>query len=305
VRILVTGASGLIGSAVCGALLARGDHVVGLSRDAARARAKNSDVEWHDWIATTEPPAAAALAGVEGVVNLLGESVDQKWTEEAKRRMWESRVTATRNLVTGIAAMDPRPRVLVSGSMASYYGDGGDALLDESAPAGTRFDSEVCVAWEVEARGAEALGVRVVVVRIGLVLDKRGGVLPPLLLPFRLGLGGPFAGGRQYLPWIHVDDEVGIMLWALDDERVSGPLNGTAPSPVTNREFAKALGRVLGRPTLMPIPKLAVRLLRGAELADAAAGGPRAVPRRALELGYEFRHPELDGALRAALQDRA
>jgi hypothetical protein len=302
VRILVTGASGLIGSAVCTALLTRGDQVVGLSRDASRARAQNAAVEWHDWSATTEPPPAGALDGIDGVVNLLGESVDQKWTEEAKRRMWGSRVTATRNLVAGIAAMDPRPRAVVSGSMASYYGDGGDTVLDEAAPAGTRFDSKLCVAWEAEARGAESLGVRVAVVRIGLVLDKRGGVLPPLLLPFKLGLGGPFAGGRQYMPWIHVDDEVGILLWALDDERLTGALNGTAPAPVTNREFAKTLGRVLGRPTLMPIPKLAVRLLRGVELADAAAGGPRAVPRRALELGYEFRHPELEEALRAALR---
>jgi len=296
-RVLVTGASGLIGSAVGAALLERGDDVVGLSRDPQRARAGTPRVDWVAW-----DELAAALAGVDGVINLAGEPVDQRWTDEAKQRMWDSRVVATRNLVQAIETSTARPRVLVSGSMASYYGDGGDAILDESAPAGNRFDSQICVAWEAAANEARALGLRVVVVRIGLVLDKRGGVLAPLLAPFRLGLGGPFAGGRQFMPWIHIDDEVGILLWALDDERVSGPLNGTAPEPVTNRDFAQTLGRVLGRPALVPIPKLAVRALRGAELADAAAGGPRAVPRRALELGYPFRHPELEAALRAALR---
>jgi uncharacterized protein (TIGR01777 family) len=300
-RVLVTGASGMIGSAVCDALLARGDAVVGLTRDPERARATNPTITWHPWNPTLERPPAEALDGIDGVINLIGESLDQRWTEAAKRRIRDSRLQATRNLVQAISSVDPRPKVLVSQSAVGYYGDRGDAIVDEETQAGSGFDSQLCIDWEAEAREAENAGLRVVVIRSGLVLDARGGLLKRLLLPFRLGLGGPIAGGDQYMPWIHIDDEVRLLLWALDDERVSGPINSTAPEPVTNRELSHTLGRVLGRPAVMPVPKLTLTLMRGGELADAATGGQRVIPRRALDLGFEFRFAELEPALRAAL----
>src|SRR5918996_1061536 len=280
-RVLVSGASGMIGSAVCDALLARGDTVVGLTRDPERARATNPTITWHPWNPALERPPAEALDGVDGVINLIGESLDQRWSEAAKSRIRDSRIQATRNLVQAISAVDPRPRVLVSQSAVGYYGDRGDAIVDEETQPGAGFDSQVCIDWEAEAREAENAGLRVVVTRSGLVLDPRGGLLKRLLLPFKLGLGGPIAGGDQYMSWIHIDDEVRLLLWALDDERVSGPINSTAPEPVTNRELSHTLGRVLGRPAVMPVPKLALTLMRGGELADAASGGQRVIPRRA------------------------
>lgn len=300
-RVLVTGASGMIGSALADALLARGDHVVGLSRTPERAREARPRVDWHPWSPTFERPPDAALVGVDGVVNLVGEPINQRWTERAKERILASRATATRNLVGAILATEVPPRVLVSQSAVGYYGDRGEAIVDESAPAGTSFDARVCVAWEAAAREIADSGIRLVVVRTGLVLDRRGGLLKQLLTPFRLGLGGPIAGGSQYMPWIHLDDEVGILLWALDNAEVSGDINATAPEPATNEELTRALGRALGRPAVVPVPKLALRALLGGELAETATGGVRAVPRRALDLGYEFRYPELEPALRAAL----
>jgi uncharacterized protein len=301
VRVLVTGASGMIGSSVCDALLARGDEVVGLTRDPARARSTNPTISWHGWNPTLERPPADAVAGVDGVINVVGESINQRWTEEAKRRIYDSRVQATRNLVQAISAAEPRPGVLVSQSAVGYYGDRGDAFVDEDTPPGSAFDAQLCVDWEAEAREAEKAGLRVVVTRSAPVLDKRGGLLKQLLLPFKLGLGGPIAGGDQYLPWIHIHDEVGILVWALDDERVSAAINATGPEPVTNREFTQTLGRALNRPSVIPAPKLALRVAIGSELAEAVSSGQRVIPRRALDLGFEFRYPELEPALRAAV----
>ncbi len=300
-RVLVTGASGIIGRSVCDALLARGDEVVGLSRDPERARTTNPTVTWHPWNAALERPPPAALEGVDGVVNLVGEPLNQRWTADAKRRIRESRETATRNLVAAITAADRQPRVLVSQSGIGYYGDTGDAVVDEDAPPGDSFDAQVCVAWEAAARVASSAGVRVAVVRTAPVLDRNSGLLKQLLLPFRLGIGGPIAGGRQYMPWVHLDDDVAIHLWALDDDAVDGALNATSPEPVTNREFSRTLGRVLHRPTVMHVPKLGLSTLYGRELAEMLTGGQRAIPRRTQDLGYEFRHPELEEALRSAL----
>jgi uncharacterized protein len=301
-RVLVTGASGLIGSALCDALLARGDEVVGLTRDPDRARPKNPTVRWHAWRATTERAPAAALEGVDGVVNLIGEEINQRLTDQAKVRIRESRLLGTRNLLQGIEASPTEPSVFVGQSAIGYYGDRGAKILDEESQPGKGFTAEVPIDWEVAEREAEGIFDRVVIFRTGLVLTKDGGLLKQLLLPFKLGLGGPIAGGEQFMSWIHIEDEVGLILWALDDHRVWGVINGTAPNPVTNRDFSKALGRALGRPAFMPIPRFAVAALRGGELADAVAGGARVVPRRALDLGYEFRHPDLDEALRSALR---
>ncbi len=296
-RVLVTGASGFIGSAACDALLVRGDEVVGLTRDPEKARRTNPRVAWHAWEPTLERPPAAAFEGVGGVVNLLGEKINQRWTGDAKRRIVESRRTGTHNLVQAIAGLERKPTVLVSQSAIGYYGDRGATVVDESAEAGTGFDAEVAQEWEKAAREVESTGVRLAIVRTGHVLDPSGGLLGQLLTPFKLGVGGPIAGGGQYMSWIHIDDEVGILLWALDDEKVSGVVNSTAPNPVTNRELSKALGRALNRPAILPVPGLALDLMFGSEFAAVLKGGQRVAARRALDLGYKFRHPDLDEAL--------
>jgi uncharacterized protein (TIGR01777 family) len=301
VRVLVTGASGFIGSALCDALLARGDTVVGLSRDPQRARGTNPSVVWHAWEPTLERPPAAAFEGVDGAINLEGEKINQRWTDDAKRRIMESRRTGTRNLIAAIAGLERKPRALVNQSAIGFYGDRGEAMVDESAEPGEGYDAEVVREWEAAAREAEAVGVRLVVVRTGHVLDPRGGLLGELLTPFKLGVGGPIAGGRQYMSWIHIDDEVGILLWALDNEKVSGTINSTAPNPVTNRKFSQAIGRALGRPAVMPVPGFILDLKFGGEFGKVLRGGQRVMPRRALDLGYEFRYPEIDGALRNLL----
>lgn len=296
-KVLVTGASGFIGSAVCDALLVRGDTVVGLTRDPPRARSTNPSVNWHAWEPALERPPAEAFDGVDGVVHLLGERIDQRWTEEAKKRIIESRRTGTRNLVQAIKALERKPKALVSQAAIGFYGDRGAAIVDESAAPGEGFDSEVVREWEAAAREIEGSGVRLVIVRTGHVLDPRGGLLARLLTPFRLGVGGPIAGGEQYMSWIHIDDEVGILLWALDNEKVSGVVNATAPHPVTNRELSKALGRALNRPAIVPVPGITLDLMYGREFGAVLRGGQRVMPRRALDLGYEFRYPRLDEAL--------
>ncbi len=296
-KVLVTGASGFIGSALCDSLLVRGDRVAGLSRDPQRARGTNPNVVWHPWEPTLERPPAAAFEGVDAVVNLLGESIDQRWTDESKRRILESRRTGTRNLLGTIAGLELKPRVFVSQSAIGFYGDRGDAIVDEEAAPGEGFDAEVVREWEAAAREAEALGLRLAIVRTGHVLDPSGGFLAKLLTPFRLGLGGPLAGGDQYVSWVHIEDEIGILLWALDDEKASGTINSTAPNPVTNRELSKALGRALGRPAVMPVPGLALDLIFGSEFGHVLRGGQRVVPRRATDLGYAFRFTDIDGAL--------
>src|SRR5919197_1224311 len=259
-RVLVTGASGFLGSALCEALLARGDEVVGLTRDPRRAGGTQPAVTWHEWDPTAERPPEDAMTAVE-----------------------------------------PRPATLVSQSAVGYYGDRGDAVVDESMGPGSSFDAEVCVAWEAAAREAERVGVRVVILRTGLVLDPRHGLLKQLLVPFRLGLGGPLAGGRQFMSWIHREDEVRLLLWALENHATSGTYNATAPNPVTNREFSKTLGSVLGRPAVVPVPKFALKARFGDELGEVAAGGQRVLPRRALDAGFEFAHPDIEPALRDLL----
>lgn len=296
-KVLVTGASGFIGAAVCDALLVRGDTVVGLTRDPGKARSTNPSVIWHPWEPTLERPPAEAFERVDGVVHLLGERIDQRWTDEAKQRIMESRRTGTHNLVGTIAGLDRKPKVLVSQAAIGFYGDRGEALVDESGEPGEGFDAEVVRAWEAAAREVEGAGVRLAIVRTGHVLDPRGGFLARLLTPFKLGVGGPIAGGAQYVSWIHIDDEVGILLWALDNPRVSGVVNATAPNPVTNRAFSKSLGRALGRPAALPVPGVTLDLMYGKEFGKVLRGGQRVLPRRALDLGYEFRHPEVDEAL--------
>lgn len=305
-RVAVTGATGMLGRALVDALVGRGDEVVALTRDAARARDGLPDVvEVAEWTAPTEEAApSSALAGADAVVHLAGATVAQRWTEGARERIRGSRVAGTRNLVAGIQAAQPRPRVLVSQSASGYYGPRGDERVDESAPPGDDFLARVVVAWEAEATAAEALGLRVARTRTGVVLSPTGGALEKMLPPFKLGVGGPVAGGRQYVPWVHADDVTGALLRCLDDEAVTGAVNVAAPEPVTNRELSKALGRVLRRPAVAPVPAAAVKLLYG-EMATVVTTGVRMVPARLLELGHEFRRPELEDALRAAVRGEA
>jgi len=300
VRVTLTGATGLIGSRLVAALRRRGDEVTVLSRR-PEAAAAQLGVEAVGWDPAAGAAPAAALAGRDGVIHLAGARVDQRWTASARREIRDSRETGTRHLVAGIAAADPRPRALVSSSAVGYYGPHGDERVTEATPPGDDFLAGVCAAWEREALAARDLGVRVVVVRTGVVLDPGGGALARMLPFFRLGIGGPVAGGRQYLPWIHVDDVVGLYLAALDGDDWEGPINATAPEPVTNREFSRALGRALRRPAIAPVPAFAIRALYG-DMAEVVTTGQRAVPERPLALGYAFAHTDLDEALRSALR---
>jgi uncharacterized protein (TIGR01777 family) len=300
---VVTGATGLIGSRLVTALTDRGDEVTVFSRDPDRA-ASRLGVKTVAWDPEAGPAPADALAAADGVVHLAGESVAQRWTAAAKQRIRSSREVGTENLVSGLRAAEPRPAVLVSSSAAGYYGDAGSKVLDESAPPSSDdsdFLAAVCVAWERAASEAVELGIRVALLRTGVVLDRSGGALAKMLTPFKAGIGGPIAGGRQYVPWIHVDDVVGMYLAALDGgSEWTGAFNVCAPEAVTNAEFARALGRALHRPALIPVPALTLRLLYG-EMAAVVTGGQRMVPARALSSGYRFRHPELEPALAAAL----
>jgi uncharacterized protein len=304
-RVAVTGATGTIGRALVSALRERGDDVTALSRDDRRAKeilGVNSE-EWKD--PKSEPAPADALRGRDAVVHLLGEQIAQRWSDEAKREIRDSRVLSTRNLVDGLAELPEgeRPRVLVSQSGVGWYGHRGDERLDESAPAGDDFLAQLSVDWEAEARRAEELGVRVVVNRTGMVLSETGGALEKMLPFFKAGVGGPVAGGRQYVPWVHLDDVVGAILFELDTEAVSGPANLTAPEPATNRELSKALGRALRRPAVAPVPALAVKALYG-KMAEIVTTGQRAIPARLTELGYRFHQPDLEEALRDATGSR-
>ncbi len=298
-RVTLTGATGLIGRRLIAALQGRGDEVTVLSRDPKQAEQRLS-VRAAGWNPLADPAPVSALADADAVIHLAGEPVAQRWNTAVKERIRVSRSAGTTNLVAGLRDADPRPRVLVSTSASGYYGDRGAEPLTESSTPGEDFLAEVCKAWEDAAIGAESLGLRVTRVRTGVVLTSDGGALKTMLPPFKAGVGGPIAGGRQYIPWIHLDDLVGIYLAALDGEGWSGPVNGCAPGAVTNKVFSHALGHALHRPAVMPVPAFAIRALYG-QMAEIVTGGQRMIPERTLELGYAFRHPDLDEALHSAL----
>jgi uncharacterized protein (TIGR01777 family) len=301
-RVVLTGATGTIGRAVASALLPRGDTVVALSRSPESAREKLGSVEAHAWERpTASPPPEAALSGADAVIHLLGEPISQRWSASVKREIRDSRVLATRQLTKGLRALPEaqRPRVLVSQSATGFYGPRDAEPVDESSAPGKDFLAEVVAAWEAEAMTAADL-MRVAVTRTGVVLSPEGGALETMLPFFKLGIGGPVAGGRQYISWIHLDDVVGALLHCLHDQSAEGPVNLTAPSPVTNAEFSKALGRALHRPAVLPVPAFAIKLLYG-EMATIVTTGQRVMPERLKLLGYEFRQAELDAALRSVL----
>jgi hypothetical protein len=301
-RVTLTGATGRIGRAIVEALVARGDEVTVLSRTpgSVRERLGGAAVDAQAWDPDAGPAPAAALSGRDAIVHLAGEDVAQRWSKKVKHEIRASREVGTRNLVAGIEAADPRPKALVSASASGYYGPHGDEPVEEDTPPGNDFLAEVVVAWEREARRAEQLGVRVALMRTGVVLSPDAGALKKMLPPFKLGVGGPVAGGRQYIPWVHLDDVVGLYLRAIDDAGWSGPFNVVAPGAVSNKEFSKALGSALHRPAFAPVPGPALKLLYG-EMSQIVLTGVNMVPRRAREHGYDFRRPEVLGALQATV----
>jgi len=307
VRVFITGATGLVGSHLVPALLGRGDDVVCISRSPERAAlVLPADCR----IVTGDPVAPGAwqqeLLACDAVVNLAGESVgDGLWTRGKKRRIRRSRLATTENLVQGLADSE-RPAVMISASATGYYGDGGDRALGEDCQPGQDFLARLAVEWENTARKAESDRVRVVTLRVGIVLAAEGGALPRMLTPFRLGLGGPLGNGRQYFPWIHIDDLVGIISFVLEHDRVSGPVNAVVPDPPRQGEFATAVGRALAKPAFMAAPRPLLKLVLG-EKADMILASQRAVPNALKAAGYRFRYSEMDSALADLLQsgDRA
>jgi uncharacterized protein (TIGR01777 family) len=303
-KILVTGATGLIGRALTRSLAGAGHSVIGLSRSPEKAR-DPAVAEMHRWDPLSGPPPAEALKDVEAVIHLAGEPIAaHRWTQEQKRRIRDSRVISTRHLVGAIRAAEPAPSVFVSGSAVGFYGDTGDNPVDERSPAGEGFLSEVCKEWEAEAEAAQSPGIRLALIRTGVVLSLDDGALKKMLPAFRLGVAGPLGSGRQWFPWIHIDDIVGIFEHAVSNGSVSGPVNGTAPEPVTNADFTRQLARVLHRPAFLPAPGFALRLIMG-EMADMLLTSQRVIPRAALDAGYGFKHPHLAGALEDLFGSRA
>ena len=291
-RVLVTGGTGFIGAALCHALTGAGHAVTVVTRDPAHIAA--AAIGWER--------VSAAVRETDALVNLAGEPLgSRRWSVRQKELIRQSRVLATRTLVDAIAGAEPRPRVLVNASAVGYYGPRDDEPLDESAGPGAGFLADVCRAWEEEARRAEDLGLRVVRLRLGVVLAADGGALARMLPPFRAFVGGPIGSGRQWMSWIHRDDVTGLVVAALGNDGYRGPVNATAPEPVTNREFAKALGRALARPAWLPTPASALRLALG-EMAELLLAGQRVLPGVADRLGYQWRYPELGGALRASVR---
>lgn len=291
--VLVTGASGFIGQKIVSQLLGRGDTVHYLAR--RRSEHVDGRAAFHSWDGQTLP-ALRNVPHIDAVVHLMGEPIAQRWTPEVKEKIRHSRVDSTRQLVAAMAAMQNRPKVLVCASAVGYYGNRGDEVLTEASMPGKSFLADVCVNWEYEALRARQLGVRVAIIRIATVLGKEGGALPQMLTPFRLGVGGRFGSGRQWMSWVHVDDLVRLFLFAADHE-VAGVLNGAAPQPVTNADFTKMLARALHRPALIPIPRFALKMVLG-EMSDFLFDSLRVVPEATQRAGFAFQQADLAAALK-------
>lgn len=293
-KILISGSTGLVGSALAPHLSGAGHSITRLVRGEARA----GEAHWD--------PAAGKIdeGGLEGhdaVVHLAGENITGRWTEAKKAAIRNSRVKGTRLLAEALARLSAAPKTLVSASAVGYYGDRGDAVLTEESTPGSLFLSEVAREWESATQPAAAKGIRVVTLRIGVVLSPEGGALKEMLLPFKLGLGGRVGSGKQYWSWIALDDLLGVIQLALSNEKLRGAVNAVSPNPVTNSEFTRALGRVLGRPTIFPMPAFAARLVFGQMADELLLASTRVEPGRLKEANYEFRFPQLEAALRHLL----
>jgi uncharacterized protein len=288
----VSGASGLIGRALCERLRAEGHSVT------VYGRSRVGDLPWVEWDLFSELPDGESLAKLNAFVHLAGESIAEgRWSESRKRLIRDSRVVGTRHLVKALETAPAVPGILVSASAVGFYGNRGKETLAEESPPGNGFLADVCRSWEAEALQARRRGMRVVLTRTGMVLSGEGGALQKMLTPFRLGVGGRLGSGEQYMSWIHIEDQVGLLLHALADERIEGPLNCVSPNPVTNAEFTKILARVLRRPALFPVPATALRLAVGEMAQPLLLEGQRTFPRKALDTGFSFRFPALRNAL--------
>lgn len=303
-RYVVTGATGYIGKPLCALLLQKGHAVTALTRDVVRAKsALGAEVECILW--DKDGPWKAAVSHADIVLHLAGESVSaEAWTPEVKDRLIRSRVDTSRKLIAAMREVERPPQAFIAASGINYYGDAGEKLLTEESPPGSTFLSRLCIEWEAAAREAEPLGVRVVSLRFGVVLERGGALekmlypLPVAISPWLLGLGGPIGSGRQWMPWIHRDDAIAMILWAAENRMVSGPVNAVSPTPTRNRDFACALGRALKRPAYLPTPQFAVKLIAG-DFADELLTSQRATPAAALRLGFHYRYPDIDSALSA------
>jgi uncharacterized protein len=299
-KVLITGSSGLIGSALVPFLTSEGNSVTRLLRSPASSKGSGgSEIVWNPG----GPSAASSkLEGFDAVIHLAGENIAEgRWTEAKKARIRESRTKPTRALSEALAKLSNPPRTLVSASAVGFYGHRGDEILREGSAPGSGYLPEVCLGWEGATASAVQKGIRVVHLRFGVVLATTGGALAKMLPPFRMGVGGKVGDGKQYMSWIALDDVMGAIHHVLITDRLIGPLNAVAPNPVTNSEFTKTLGRVLSRPTLFPVPAAAARIAFG-EMADALLlASARVIPARLVETGYQFRYPELEGALRHLL----
>ena len=292
-NIAITGASGLIGRRMLRILAKEGHTLTALSRHSGTNLPPN--VRLSVWDAAKGEPPVDGLRDADAVIHLAGTPVAQRWNDQVKKDIRESRVAGTRNLVEALAKLSRKPQVLVSSSAIGYYGSRGDEVLEETSSPGNDFLAEVCVAWEKEARAAESLGIRVVRVRTGIVLDKRGGALEKMLPPFRMGVGGKLGDGRHWMSWIHLDDLAGIFQVALSTP-ISGAVNGVAPTPVTNADFTRELAAAVHRPAIFPVPPFALRLLYG-EMAGVLLASQRVNPKAAESAGFNFRFPHLSAAL--------
>jgi uncharacterized protein (TIGR01777 family) len=295
-KILMTGATGLIGRCLCQSLTDEGHSVVAVSRSPNKP-AGLAIAEIHQWDPQSGPLSPAVLNGIDAVVNLAGEPLDaRRWSDQQKKLIRDSRVVTTRNLVEGLRSVGRKPQVLVSGSAVGFYGDRGDEQLEETSSPGRGFMSDVCQEWEREAGRATEFGIRVVQVRTGVVLSAKGGAFQKMLAPFKLGLGGPLGSGRQWFAWIHEEDIAGIFRHSILTSSLAGPVNGVGPQPVTNREFTRELARALHRPAFLPVPEMALKVLMG-EMSEVAFASQRVVPKVALASGYEFQYSRLALAL--------
>jgi uncharacterized protein (TIGR01777 family) len=295
--VAITGGSGLIGASLASFLTTGGHRVVSLVRDSRKL--SEGKIFWNPAAGVLDP---ADLEGVDAVVHLAGSSIaDRRWTDERRRAIKQSRARGTELLARTLATMRGGPRTLISASAVGYYGDRGDRVVDEHEPSGKGFLAEVCRAWEGAVEPAERAGLRVVRLRIGVVLSPAGGALGQMLLPFKLGVGGRLGSGKQYLSWIDLDDLVGLMHHALHDDRLHGPVNATAPNPVTNAAFTSALGRALGRPTVLPVPAVALKALFGELGTEALLWGQRVVPAKATGAGFDFFYEGVEDSLRFQL----
>ena len=307
-RVIITGGTGLIGRELAACLASDGHEVIVLSRNPDSKRALLPEgVRLEKWDGRTATGWGHLADGADAIVNLAGESLagdgffPRRWTEERKRLFTESRLNAGRAVMEALEAATSRPRVLIQASASGYYGTGRDEILTEDSPPGDDFQAQLCVAWENSTAGAEALGVRRAIIRTGIVLSKEGGALPRLLLPFKLFAGGPLGSGKQWMPWIHHEDEVQAIRFLIEREDARGPFNLCAPEPITNAEFARAIGKVMGRPAFVPAPAFALRLMLG-EVATLVLDGWRMIPARLLDLGFTFKYPDAESALRELLK---